>query len=151
MRSPADRIRHSVAFEILGILLATPFTALVFHLPGESSTVIVVVSALVAMAWNYLYNLVFDHALKALHRSTDKSVPMRVLHAVLFELGLTALLLPFVALYLGIGLIEALVMDIALALFYVVYAFVFNWGYDRVFPLPEWQAPKADGGPAKAR
>lgn len=139
MRSTADRIRHAIAFEVIGILLATPFTALTFHLPGETSTVVVAVSALVAMAWNYLYNLGFDHALKALGRSTEKSVPMRVAHAILFELGLTALLLPFVALYLGIGLWEALVMDIALALFYVAYAFVFNWAYDRLFPLPEWQ------------
>jgi uncharacterized membrane protein len=32
------------------------------------------------------------------------------------------------------------VMDISFALFYVVYAFVFNWSYDRVFPLPEWKS-----------
>lgn len=151
MRSTADRIRHAIAFEILGILLATPFTALVFHLPGEASTVIVVVSALVAMAWNYLYNLGFDHALKALGRSTEKSLPLRVVHAIMFELGLLALLLPLVALYLGIGLWEALVMDLALALFYVVYAFVFNWGYDRLFPLPEWQPGEARNGAASVR
>ncbi|MFN6986918.1 MAG: chlorhexidine efflux transporter, partial [Rhizobium oryzihabitans] len=29
------------------------------------------------------------------------------------------------------------------ALFYVVYAFVFNWSYDRLFPLPEWQSQDA--------
>jgi len=91
------------------------------------------------MAWNYLYNLVFDHALKALHRSTDKSVPMRVLHAVLFELGLTALLLPSSPSIPASDCGTRLVMDMALALFYVVYAFAFNWGYDRLFPLPEWQ------------
>ena len=30
-------------------------------------------------------------------------------------------------------------MDVSFAAFYVVYAFVFNWAYDRLFPLPEWQ------------
>jgi uncharacterized membrane protein len=30
-------------------------------------------------------------------------------------------------------------MDVSFALFYVVYAFVFNWAYDRIFPLPDWQ------------
>jgi uncharacterized membrane protein len=30
-------------------------------------------------------------------------------------------------------------MDVSLSLFYLVYAFVFNWSYDRLFPLPEWQ------------
>lgn len=30
-------------------------------------------------------------------------------------------------------------MDLSFALFYVVYAYVFNWAYDRIFPLPEWK------------
>ena len=42
-----------------------------------------------------------------------------------------------------ISLLQALVMDMALAAFYMAYAFVFNWAYDRVFPLPEWQEAKA--------
>jgi uncharacterized membrane protein len=62
-----------------------------------------------------------------------------VLHAALFEVGLTALLLPFVMLYLGIGPLEALLMDIGFAAFYMVYAFAFNLAYDRVFPLPQAQ------------
>ena len=48
--------------------------------------------------------------------------------------------MPFIAWYLNISLAHALVMDISFALFYVVYAFVFNWSYDRVFPLPEWKS-----------
>jgi len=59
---------------------------------------------------------------------------------VLFELGLLIVLMPFIAWYLNISLAHALVMDISFALFYVVYAFVFNWSYDRVFPLPEWKS-----------
>ncbi len=34
-------------------------------------------------------------------------------------------------------------MDVSFALFYVVYAFVFNWAYDAIFPLPEWQKEAA--------
>ena len=52
-------------------------------------------------------------------------------------------LMPFIAWYLGISLWQAFVMDVAFALFYLVYAFVFNWAYDRLFPLPEWQTEKA--------
>lgn len=46
------------------------------------------------------------------------------------------LLIPFIAWYLGISLMTALVMDIAIVVFYLVYAFVFNIAYDRLFPLP---------------
>jgi uncharacterized membrane protein len=58
-----------------------------------------------------------------------------VLHAVLFEGGLLLLLVPFIAWYLQFSLRDALVMDLTLAAFYLVYAFAFNWAYDAVFPL----------------
>ena len=139
MRTTADRIRHAISFEVIGILLATPLGALVFNLHAGDSAVIVIGSATIAMAWNYIYNLGFDHATTRLRGTTLKTVPLRILHAVLFELGLLAMLMPLIALYLGISLWEALLMDLAFALFYMGYALVFNWGYDRLFPLPEWQ------------
>ena len=136
MRTVSDRIRHALSFEIIGLILAIPLGAIVFHHPMEDIGVITVVRSIVATGWNYLYNWGFDHALKRRTGSVQKSLPVRVGHAVLFELGLVALLMPFVAWYLGIGLIEALLLDVSLAAFYMVYAFVFNWAYDRVFPVP---------------
>ena len=102
-----------------------------------------VVSATLATAWNYLYNLGFDHLLRRYAGTTLKTVPMRIIHAILFEAGLLMVLMPFIAWYLGISLWQAFVMDVAFALFYLVYAFIFNWAYDRLFPLPEWQTEKA--------
>jgi uncharacterized membrane protein len=58
-----------------------------------------------------------------------------VVHAVLFECGLLVLLVPFIAWYLAVPLWEALVMDLGLAGFYLVFTLVFNWAYDRAFPL----------------
>ena len=143
MRTTADRIRHAVSFEIIGILIATPLAAFAFHMHAGDSAVIVVGSATIAMVWNYIFNLGFDHAMTRLRGTTLKTVPLRILHAVLFELGLLAMLMPLIALYLGVSLWQAFLMDIAFALFYMGYALVFNWGYDRVFPLPEWQDSKA--------
>ncbi len=96
-------------------------------------------SALVATAWNYLYNLGFDQAMQRLTGHTRKSVVLRIAHAVLFEAGLLMILLPPIAWYLGIGLSEAFTMDLAIAAFYVAYAFLFNLAYDRTFPLPSWE------------
>lgn len=143
MRKTADRIRHAISFEIIGILLATPLGAFVFQLHAGDSAVIVIGSATVAMGWNYLFNLGFDHAMTRFAGTTLKSLPIRIAHAVLFELGLLAMLMPLIALYLGISLWQAFLMDIAFALFYMGYALAFNWGYDRLFPLPEWQQEKA--------
>jgi uncharacterized membrane protein len=143
MRNTADRIRHTISFELIGILIAMPLGAFVFHLPASDSAVIVIASATVAMVWNHSFNLGFDHAMQRLAGTTRKTPLIRVTHAVLFEFGLMALLMPLIALYLGITLWQAFLMDIAFALFYMGYALVFNWAYDRLFPLPEWQEPTA--------
>ncbi len=140
MRSLPDRIRHAVSFEIIGLVLVTPLGAWAFHQPMLDIGVLSAIVAVVATAWNLVYNTLFDLVLKRILGTTAKGGLMRVGHAVLFEVGLLAVLMPFIAVYLGISLWQALVMDFSFALFYMAYAFVFNWAYDRLFPLPEWQA-----------
>ncbi|NGP16379.1 PACE efflux transporter [Devosia aurantiaca] len=138
MRTTADRIRHAISFEILGVLIATPLAAFAFGLHTGDSAVIVIGSATVAMAWNYVFNLLFDRAMVRFAGTTLKTPTLRIAHAVLFEIGLLIMLMPLIALYLGISLWQALLLDLGFALFYMLYALVFNWGYDRIFPLPEW-------------
>lgn len=138
MRSTPDRIRHAISFEVIGLVLITPLGAWAFGLPMVEIGVVGIASATIATAWNYVYNLCFDHALQRLTGGTRKTMPIRVLHALLFEAGLVAVLMPLIAWYLDIGLLQALLMDVSFSLFYVVYAFVFNWAYDRIFPLPAW-------------
>lgn len=139
MRSISDRIRHAVSFEIVGLLIVTPLGALAFRMPMHDIGVVSLASATIATAWNFVYNLLFDVALQRLSGTTMKSGRARVCHAILFEIGLLAVLMPFIAWYLGVSLWQAFVMDLSFAAFYVVYAFVFNWAYDRIFPLAEWE------------
>lgn len=137
MRTTRDRIRHALSFEIIGILLVVPLGAVGFGVHAVDLGVVAVVGATVATLWNFLYNLMFDRLMKRWVGTVHKTLPVRILHTVLFEGGLLLFTLPFIALYLGIGLWQALVMDIAFILFYLVYAFVFNWTYDKIFPLPK--------------
>ncbi|MES5096821.1 PACE efflux transporter [Agrobacterium sp. BA1120] len=139
MRSFKDRVRHALSFEIIGLLLIIPFGATIFGVPMTDVGIVGVVSATIATAWNYLYNLGFDHVMQRAKGTTQKTTAIRIAHALLFELGLLIVLMPFIAWYLNISVMHALVMDVSFALFYVVYSFVFNWCYDRLFPLPEWQ------------
>ncbi len=136
MRSTADRIRHALLFEGLGLAIVVPVGGWIFSLPVQDMGVVAVVSATLATLWTYLYNLVFDKIMQARVGHTRKGLGLRVIHSVLFEFGLLLILAPFIAWYLGITLIAAFWMDIAFALFYLVYAFVYNWIYDIVFPVP---------------
>lgn len=139
MRTTRDRIRHAISFEIIGLAMFTPLAAFVFGIPVGHIGIVGIVSATLATGWNYLYNLGFDRLMQRYRGSTQKTMALRIAHSVLFELGLLIVLMPFIAWYLGVSLLQALVMDISFALFYLVYAFFFNLAYDRIFPLPEWQ------------
>ncbi|PSM16047.1 PACE efflux transporter [Nitratireductor sp. StC3] len=136
MRTTGDRIRHAISFEIVGLIIVTPLGGWFFNLPIHDIGIVALVSATIATLWNYAYNLLFDHAMLRLAGDVRKSPAIRVVHAVFFEIGLLLVLLPFIAWYLGVGVLQALMMDVSFALFYMVYAFVFNWVYDLVFPLP---------------
>ncbi len=144
MRSAPDRIRHAVSFEIIALMLIVPLASWGYGRPGAEMGTVAVVSATVAMGWNYLYNLLFDRALLAMGKDLRKTLPQRVLHAVLFEAGLLTVLAPYIAWQLSVGLAQAVLMDLSFSLFYVVYAFAFNWAYDLVFPIPRPAAAKAD-------
>lgn len=135
MRTVKDRLRHAISFEIIGILLVIPLGTWLFGKPMNDIGVVAVVGATIATCWNYVYNLGFDHAMKRLRGDVRKTVVIRALHAVLFEIGLLTVLLPFIAWYLDMSVLHAFQMDISFSLFYVVYAFVFNWLYDVVFPI----------------
>lgn len=135
MRSTSDRIRHAISFEVIGLALVMPLGAWAFGLSLHDSGAIGIAGATLATVWNYFYNLGFDHLLLRLRGGVAKTLMIRVLHAVGFELGLLMALMPMIALWLGISLWEAFLMDMSFAGFYLVYAFVFNWAYDRIFPV----------------
>ncbi len=137
MRTTLDRIRHAILFELVGLVLMIGGGSILTGFDAHSLGVIGVVSSLVATAWNYVYNLGFDRAMLRLRGSVLKTHPIRALHALLFEAGLLVLLLPFVAWMLGVSLWQAFLFDLAIAVFYIVYGYAYNWAYDRAFPMPE--------------
>lgn len=134
MRTTSDRIRQALSFEIIGLIIVTPLFAWVFSHPMEQTGVLALIGATGAMAWNYLFNWGFDALLARYRGDVNKTLALRIVHAVAFELTLMAILLPLFAWWMGISLLEAFLIDVAFAAFYMIYAFVFTWGYDALFP-----------------
>ncbi|BCI66885.1 PACE efflux transporter [Acetobacter aceti] len=134
MRSGADRLRHMVLFECLALAIVIPCGSMLFGVQGSDMSAIGVGCAITASLWNYGYNLFFDRIMRHLTGSTRKSIRVRLLHTLLFEIGLQLVLLPAIALYLGISLMQAFSLNMAIALFYLAYTFLFNIAYDSIFP-----------------
>lgn len=129
------RILQAVVFEALALAIVTPVVAVVFGHPPMSSFVLSALMSSIALAWNYGFNTVFERW-EARQPSRERTWCRRLAHGAFFEIGLSFLLIPLMALWLGVSLWEALAADIGLLLFFFVYTVIFTWMFDRLVALP---------------
>ncbi|MBW2605126.1 MAG: PACE efflux transporter [Deltaproteobacteria bacterium] len=137
MRNRIDRLRHAIFFEIMGVCFSAPLVSEGFQISLKKIGIMSIVMSLLAMVWNMVYNNLFDHLLMNLGYPLDnRSVFIRIGHAVLFELGITVFSIPIIVWWLSIPLVQALFIDFSLVSFYLFYGLLYNWLYDRIFPYP---------------
>lgn len=140
MRTFKDRLRHTFLFELIALSLVAIFGAWITgHSPAEMGTLGLMMS-LLAMAWNLIYNWMFDQWDMKYRNMAPRGVKIRIIHALLFEGGLLIAGIFIVAWWLSITLLQALLLDLGFAAFFLVYAYVFNLIYDKTFPVPAQQA-----------
>ncbi|MFZ6046516.1 multidrug/biocide efflux PACE transporter [Pseudomonas sp. CR3202] len=141
-KSLKERGFHALAFEGLAVLLTAPVLSLVLGKSLAHMGALTLMFSTVAMLWNMLFNSLFDRAQRRL--GFQRTLRVRVCHALLFELGLIVALVPLAAWWLSIGLVEAFLLDIGLLLFFLPYTLAFNWTYDTLRArLLEGRASKA--------
>lgn len=129
------RVVYVTAYEAIAIVVTTIGIATLYGVGGAHAGGLSVLSSAIAMAWNAIYNAGFE-AWEARRAVSGRPLSMRIVHAIGFEGGLAFILVPVVAWWMGIGLIEALLLDLGLLVFFLVYTFVFNLAFDRIFGLP---------------
>ncbi|WP_371257845.1 PACE efflux transporter [Pseudoalteromonas sp. '520P1 No. 423'] len=120
---------HSVLFEVLALLLLISFAF--FFVEGSASTMtgLAIGLSLIAMAWNYIFNMGFDKIFGT--DRINRSISNRLLHGLTFELGMLILTLPLIMWALNLSFLTALLMDIGFIVFFLIYAIAFNWVYDK--------------------
>lgn len=129
-------------YEVIAIAMSTLGLALLADRGAGHASVAAVAASAIAVAWNFLYNAVFE-AWEARQATRGRSVARRIAHAVGFEAGLVVTLVPLFAWWLEISLWQAFLLDLGLIVFFLVYTFVFNLAFDRVFGLPASAQPAA--------
>lgn len=127
-RTPFERVMHAVMFEVVANILVFIILMTFASAAPAQSGVLTLVSSAVAMAWNYLFNLLFDIAQQ--HIGFKKGLMVRCLHALLFEAGLLLVLVPFAAWWLVVSLVAAIRLEFGLVLFFLVYTLLFNLAWD---------------------
>ncbi len=129
-KSVSERFFHALIFEVLAIAICAPLGAWLLGYSLAQMGLLTLMISLIAMTWNMVFNAIFDHAQNRM--DFRRTLPVRAVHSVLFEIGLILAVVPLAAWWLGIGLWEAFVLDIGIALFFLPYTFAFNWTYDHV-------------------
>ncbi|MDO5625807.1 MAG: PACE efflux transporter [Pseudomonadota bacterium] len=135
LRGPWRRVIYVTLYELIAIAVVTG-ALLVFTREGvASATGLAVGSSLIAVGWNLCFNWLFEQWERR-QAVRGRSVLRRVAHAIGFEGGLLLFLVPFFAWWLKVSLWQALLMDVGLLVFFLVYTFIFTWTFDRLFGLP---------------
>ncbi len=135
MQGVKRRVVYVGLYEFIAILLSAILLEMMSKAGAAESLGLAVAASAVAIIWNLVFNNLFEHWEK--HRQRQgRSLGVRILHALGFEGGLLVLLVPLVAWWYSVGLWQALLMDLGLLVFFLVYTFVFTWAFDRVFGLP---------------
>ena len=131
-RTATERLLHTLSYEGIALLITIPGAAWITGEPVTGIGMTAVALSLLAMVWNLLFNMGFDHFWPV---GTPRSVGTRILHAVGFEGGFVLFAVPVTAGMLDMGVMEAFMLDIGFLLFYLPYTYVFNWGWDNIMAL----------------
>ncbi|MBF7141105.1 MULTISPECIES: PACE efflux transporter [Pseudomonas] len=135
MQGIPRKIVQAVLYEAGALVFVAPALSVLFGQGIGHSTVLSVALSAVALAWN----MVFNHLFEALERRRgwrERTPLRRLLHAVGFEGGLVVMLTPIMAYGLGVTLAVAFLADLGLFAFFFVYAYGFQWVFDKLFGLP---------------
>ncbi len=136
MLSPKRRrILQAALYEGIAIAVVTPTLALVFSHPPGSAFVLSALMSSIALAWNYVFNAVFERW-EARQVVKGRSLMRRIAHGLGFEGGLAMILLPVMAYWLDVSLMAAFLADLGLLIFFFFYTVAFTWAFDKVFGLP---------------
>ncbi len=136
MSPTTRRVAQAALYESIAIAVVTPVLALAFSHPPGSAFVLSAVMSTIALAWNYLFNSVFERW-EARQVLKGRSLARRIGHGVGFEGGLALILLPVMAWWLEVSLLAAFMADMGLLAFFFFYTVGFTWAFDKVFGLPD--------------
>jgi len=129
------RILQAVLYEVIAIAFVGPVLGFAFDKPQASTFGLAVVLSTIALAWNYVFNWLFERW-EARQAVRGRSFARRLAHGAGFEGGLVIMLVPVMSLWLDITPLAAFVANLGLLAFFFFYAIAFTWAFDRVFGLP---------------
>ena len=137
LRSLRERMYQTLAYEFFGLVLIAPLISAAIGLSSGESVMLLVWVAFACMVWSPLHNIAFDRAEWNLARrvASDRPQGWRMVHAASHEATSVVVTTPLIMLISGLGLFDALALDLGLTVAYTGYAYVFHMAYDWLRPV----------------
>jgi uncharacterized membrane protein len=135
MQGVKRRVVYVGLYEFIAIVLSAILLELMSGAGAAESLGLAIAASAVAIIWNLVFNSLFERW-ESRRQQEGRNLRVRIIHAICFEGGLLVLLVPLVAWWYSVGLWQALLMDLGLLVFFLVYTFVFTLIFDQVFGLP---------------
>ncbi|NIE97103.1 chlorhexidine efflux PACE transporter AceI [Acinetobacter sp. Tr-809] len=124
------RLIHAIVYEVILLVIIAIALSFIFSMPMEVTGTLGVFMAAVSVVWNMIFNNYFEKIERKFN--WERTIPVRILHAIGFEGGLLIATVPMIAYMMNMTIIEAFILDIGLTLCILVYTFIFQWCYDMV-------------------
>lgn len=129
------RIVYVIVFEFVAIISSTFVLMKLSDSDASESLPVAMMVSLAAIIWNFVYNTAFE-TWEARRQIAERTLLIRSVHALIFEIGLVLICLPLYMIWYDVGLVQAFMMEAALLLFFLIYNFVFTFIFDKIFTLP---------------
>ena len=134
MQGVKRKLVYVTLYEVIATAIITLILLIMGHAVLDAGVASGMTSA-IAVSWNLAWNSLFE-SWEARQPERGRNIKRRIMHALGFEFGLLAVLVPVMAWWLEISLWHAFVLDMGLLIFFVFYTFVFSLAFDRIFGLP---------------
>lgn len=123
-----ERVFHAVLFEVIALILLTLIAVLVTGDDITKMSGLAFMLSLIAMTWNFVFNIIFDRAYG--YDRNSRTFKIRMRHGLGFEFGMLIFSFPVMMWVLQLDLLSVFLLDIGAMIFFLLYAIIFNWIYD---------------------
>ena len=124
-----------VSFEVMAISCSSLGLSLMSEQSVSHASVMGATCSAIAVAWNWIFNSMFEKW-ESRQASIHRTLLRRVAHALGFEIPLLVGFVLLFSWWFNIGYVQAILMDLALFLFFLVFTFLYTWGFDLMFGQP---------------
>ena len=137
LRCVRERIYQTLAYELGGLLLATPLYSIMFGASQLASLTLTMALSLAVMFWSPIHNTAFDWVEWQWtgRVASDRPRTLRLVHAAMHEATSAIVTLPLIMGLGGHSLWTSFGIDMGLTLLYTAYAYFFHQLYDSLRPV----------------